>query len=73
MPNGGLFDKHCSSCGKKIVWIKDHKSGSSIPLDAKPELRYVTDIDQTRGELLKTYTSHFATCPNAAQHRKPRS
>jgi hypothetical protein len=48
-----------------------------MPLDAKPEKRVVLDDYEVktfnapapRAAVVNTYTSHFATCPNAAQHR----
>jgi hypothetical protein len=40
-------------------------------LDAKPEKRIVVDVNQV-GHVTDTYVAHFSTCPNAAQHRKPK-
>jgi hypothetical protein len=55
----------CSSCRAMIVWLKTAK-GKNMPVDAdtvKPEdTIFDPDSDQI---------SHFATCPNANQHRKP--
>lgn len=56
----------CRSCDAPIVWIKS-PAGKSIPCDP-PVLSVVTDA----GEVVRGRISHFATCPNAAQHRKPR-
>lgn len=59
----------CKSCGADIVWKKT-QAGKPVPLNP-PEKRF---IDQDGGRvyvmLVDTYVSHFATCPNAAQHRK---
>ncbi len=51
-----------------------------MPLDAKPEKRIVIKYDtgcpnasgEEYADVVDTYTSHFATCKNAAQHRRPR-
>lgn len=60
----------CKSCGAPIVWAKS-ETGKAMPLDAKPEKRIVLDSLGV-GRVLDAFTSHFVTCPNAAQHRKPR-
>ncbi len=62
----------CRSCGAPIVWVVMRPSGKKMPLDAKPVTRIVLNLDDDRGEVRDTYLSHFATCPNAAQHRKPK-
>lgn len=55
-----------------------------MPINAKPEKRitlahYQVPSDAApderggpRASVVDTYTSHFATCPNAAQHRGKR-
>jgi hypothetical protein len=55
--------KRCSSCNAKIIWFKT-EAGRWTPVDA--------DTVEARDEELDTerHTSHFATCPNADQHRK---
>lgn len=58
----------CKSCGAEIEWIKTDK-GKNAPIDAKP----IKVWSQTRGGawmLIDGHVSHFATCPNANQHRK---
>jgi hypothetical protein len=40
-----------------------------MPLDFPGEKRIVVDEDGVL-HIVDTYISHFATCPNAAQHRK---
>ena len=67
----------CSSCHAPIIWCVTN-TGKRMPLDAKPERRFVL----SNGELgsnaaplassADTYVSHFATCPQSAEHRKPR-
>ena len=75
----------CRSCGAEIIWIKT-PSGKNMPCDAKPisfrldthngDLLLVTpDGKVARGSFDPAaekigYTSHFATCPNASQHRR---
>ncbi len=72
----------CNSCGAEIIWAHT-ASGKAIPLDAEPvpfgNLVVVPGADGPRalsvnipGALGPRYVSHFATCPNANQHRKPR-
>lgn len=53
-------EKACSTCGKAIVWIL--RAGKVSPVD----------VDSIREELdgVRRGTSHFATCPQADQHRK---
>ena len=69
----------CRSCGAPIIWGKT-TAGKPIPLD-EPEARLVrVRIDgdgATRLQLgsdtvvtTQTYVSHFATCPNADEHRR---
>lgn len=69
----------CRSCGAEILWAVTEK-GRRIPLDAKAEKRFVSapcdanapDADQVHVRVEDTYVSHFATCPQADQHRRPR-
>lgn len=52
----------CRSCQAPIVWVKT-AAGKSMPVDAG---------SVTVGDLVYDPTwhvSHFATCPNAKQHR----
>lgn len=65
MNNPALKPSACRSCGAQIVWLKTSK-GSNMPVDVvgvKPE---ETIFEPQR------HVSHFATCPNAAAHRKER-
>lgn len=64
----------CRSCGAPLIWGVT-ENDKRMPVDAKPEKRVVFE---KRGNglpplarVVDTYVSHFATCPNAAQHRKP--
>jgi hypothetical protein len=72
--------KRCASCGAAIIWALT-TSGKRMPVDAiattgaftlhprdaglAPEARFSAEVKDG-------HTSHFATCPQAAQHRKPR-
>lgn len=67
-PNPSPSDGVCGSCGALIVWGVT-ESNKRIPLDAEPERRAVF-IGGERSAIVLTYRSHFATCPNAAEHRK---
>jgi hypothetical protein len=42
-----------------------------MPVDAKPRKVFVEFMGSF--DLVDGFESHFATCPNADQHRKPRS
>lgn len=70
----------CRSCGAPIVWCVT-PAGNRMPVDADPSPRGNLVLE---GELARVvpapdlldrrprHTSHFATCPNADQHRKVR-
>ena len=67
---------NCRSCGAEIRWVLT-TAGRRMPVDAEPHLVMVSTGETllTDGPLVKPaygYTSHFATCPHAAQHRRPR-
>jgi hypothetical protein len=70
----------CRSCQAEIVWAVT-ENGKRVPLDAVPAERpsglfklvpRVSDPTplavSVSGE--RVYLSHFATCPNAEQHRR---
>ena len=67
----------CKSCGARIMWCIT-STGKRMPVDARESFRGNLTLEpQPDGELLAryveagtgTHTSHFATCPNAAEHR----
>jgi hypothetical protein len=72
----------CRSCGASILWVA-LTSGKRMPLDAEPHsdgnvalmpagamvlTAELIELGKKIGS--KRYQSHFATCPNASQHRK---
>ena len=57
--------KRCSSCNAKIIWFKT-EAGNWMPVDADTVEAEDEELDLSR------HISHFATCKNAAQHRKPK-
>lgn len=62
MPKGApLRQSVCRSCGAPIFWMVT-KADKKMPLDIRSAR---LEEDGTR-----TYLSHFATCPQADQHRK---
>lgn len=80
---GEIRAARCRSCGASIFWCKT-AAGKSMPVDAEPapEGNIAVGADGSAtvlgplerlaepGRLL--YVSHFATCPQAASHRKAR-
>ncbi len=58
----------CWSCGAAIVWGKT-KDGKRVPLDVEAIGGL---LNEYTGEVMRLRQTHFATCPNAAEHRKPR-
>ena len=60
------YQQTCRSCGAPIRWLRT-RSLKNMP------------VDDPTGQILptaffdpKVHVSHFATCPNAERHRKPR-
>lgn len=69
----------CKSCHAPILFT-DTATGSTMPLDPTPTVEGNIEIDgmgravvrKKQADGLRRYTSHFATCPDAARHRKAR-
>lgn len=67
--------KTCRSCGAEIIWTET-MNGKKMPVDAKPVQGFVLVRDELdpsstpRAIPEKIHLSHFATCPNADQHRR---
>ena len=53
----------CRSCGTQMVFLTTANK-KLIPVDAATVKDGETDFDP------KVHTTHFATCPQAAQHRR---
>jgi len=72
--------EQCRSCGATIIFVKTAK-GKSMPLDVQPaDDGNIIVVDGVavylKGEAPPNklrWKSHFATCPQAAQHRKKKS
>ena len=70
----GCKISNCSSCHAPVIWIKT-TSGKNMPLDAKPIKGSgfgISNGTASKAYPGPNYESHFATCPNADAHRKPR-
>jgi hypothetical protein len=74
----------CNSCKRSVVFARTER-GKLMPIDPRPAedgnleiIALVEDVPTVRvlrkGDptLAKRYMPHFATCPNAVRHRKPR-
>lgn len=68
----------CGSCGAEITWARTEK-GKPMPVDAAPNERgnLIVERGACRVATLfdppgERHTSHFASCPDHAQHRKAR-
>lgn len=70
----------CSTCGAPIWWAVT-EAGKGIPIDAepRPDGNMVLGDKGMRPHLplfdddaMPRYVSHFATCPQADQHRRTR-
>lgn len=80
-----LLTSRCSSCDAQIVWTTTER-GSKMPVDATPTddgtvavwvegpVVRSSVISRLAPHLIKgtRHKSHFATCPQAAQHRRAR-
>jgi hypothetical protein len=61
------FETHCRSCQALVVWFKT-AAGKNMPVDASS----TKPTDAAHQLDLTRHISHFATCPNAAEHRRGR-
>lgn len=55
----------CRSCRAKIIWFKT-AAGKNMPVDSDTVEPDDEELDLSR------HVSHFSTCPQADEHRKPR-
>ena len=63
----------CRSCQAPIVWAQVARSGKKMPFN--PPLVALTTKHDEAHRLLEEVDlgeSHFASCPDAQQHRRPR-
>lgn len=71
----GTRAAQCSSCRATVYWIVT-LAGKRMPVDCDIEGGYVPDGDWNGGgQALSPQgrgVSHFVTCPNRDQHRRPR-
>ncbi len=66
----------CKTCGAAITWVK-LPTGRTMPLDAGSFTAFLIDGDKLNAlnpsaRPVQVRQSHFATCPQAAQHRRPK-
>ena len=72
----------CRSCGAEIIWAQTD-SGKAMPMDAEPvlppglfilvrggSLLFARSLASSHAQVPSLYQSHFATCPNADEHRQ---
>lgn len=73
----------CSSCGADVFW-RTTPAGRSIPIDPEPVIggnieleglnacRFLKrdEVYEHRTAGVYVYRSHFASCPDAVQHRR---
>lgn len=74
----------CAACGAHLVWATNAKTGRKMPLDRDAsdrgnvwlrktgfaEVLGKQAAEEARRQGEKLYTSHFATCPRAAEFRR---
>ena len=68
MPADGIEPGTCKSCQAPIYWVKMAGSGKAMPVDRGADSRVLVERGEAR--VVTCYVSHFATCPQARQHRK---
>jgi len=59
----------CKSCGASIKWVVT-PSGKLTPIETKGIKVWV--IENGAAKLVHGFQSHFANCPNADKHRRPK-
>lgn len=75
LPSGVDKISQCRSCDAPVMWCGTRR-GKKMPVDARPDPDGDLGIDKNgiagHGIAGPKYTSHFATCPDASEHRNPR-
>ena len=76
-----MVGARCKTCDAPLIWARFAESNKPVPLAAEPDPNGRTvfvgaGIVRVRGKnepapAGRSYTSHFATCPDADQHRLP--
>lgn len=66
----------CRSCGAAITWA-EMTSGKRMPFDGRELVPVKTEGSMLGGRVVEHIDSdinksHFATCPDAENHRRPR-
>lgn len=74
----------CASCGTSLRWVRSATTGTMMPLEADSDPASPTAVvaieanllGETIGRIVGPTTGewipHFAVCPYADQHRRPR-
>jgi hypothetical protein len=68
----------CRSCKAPIVWARHEFTRRAMPLDAEPVENGNVVLEGNVARVVgpnvpvsgPRYVSHFATCPNAGEHRR---
>lgn len=84
----GVLYRSCASCGARILWCvtpagrripvdADPVPGGNLRLAGQPGGTTQATVagaavDLFDGDDGSRYVSHFATCPHASEHRRPR-
>lgn len=72
MAQPGNHHGSCAACERDIIWAWTEQ-GKRMPVDPKPTMRGT--LEQSRGKMqfvmVPIYESHFATCPQAEEFRRP--
>lgn len=64
----------CTTCRRQIYKAQVVKSGATMPFDMRPQaIAKASEMETGRERWLVNYAaSHWATCPDAKKHRRPR-
>lgn len=70
-----MITSKCRSCGSDIVWVVT-PAGKNMPLDAMSTSMWLIQEEgaqqgSPRARLVQVRTPHWASCPHAAEWRKP--
>ena len=75
-----LSERPCKSCGARVIWCMTERN-RAMPVDVAKAYGGNIELDEGDGafmarvvrpaEDVERWVSHFVTCPQAAEHRKP--